>query len=231
MPVQRAVAVGVIVIGTFLLLVAATRYVQGDAGKAAPAEAAAEAPAGPGETLKFYKNPSAIALPTLTDLDGRSLTAADLRGKVVLVNFWATWCPPCREEIPDLIKLQEKYRGKLVVIGISQDSIPPEAVKAFATANRMNYPIVMDSEEIENLFPGVSALATSFFIDREGKLVKKHIGLLSARLTDLETRSLVGLPVNASVELVEEDDKVRLENAAQANKIPGIDLAPLTPDQ
>ena len=65
-----------------------------------------------------------------------------------------------------------------------------------------------------------------FFIDREGKLVKKHVGMLDARTTDLEARSLAGLPVKATVELVEEDDKVRLENAAQANKIPGIDLQP-----
>src|SRR4029077_12518593 len=98
----------------------------------------------------------------------------------------ATWCPPCREEIPDLLKLQEKYRDKLVVIGISQDSIAAAEVKAVAEAQGVDYPIVMDTERIENLFPGVSALPTSFFIDREGKLVKKHVGMLTARLTELE---------------------------------------------
>jgi thiol-disulfide isomerase/thioredoxin len=232
MSLQRVAAITVIVVGTFFVLVAATRYVQHAEPRSAVAARPADEPApGAGETIKFFKNPAAIALPALPTLDGRTLTADSLRGKVVLVNFWATWCPPCREEIPDLIKLQDKYRDTLVVIGISQDSIPPDQVKAFATANGMNYPIVMDTEAIDNLFPAVSALPTSFFIDREGKLVKKHVGMLNAHYTELEARSLAGLPVKASVERVEEDDKVRLENAAQANKIPGIDLAKLTPDQ
>jgi thiol-disulfide isomerase/thioredoxin len=232
MPLQRAAAIGVLVVGTFFLLVAAARYVQPERPTArAAATPAPEAEPGAGETIRFFKNPATVALPAMTDLDGRALTPESLRGKVVLVNFWATWCPPCREEIPDLIKLQDRYRDTLVVVGISQDSIAPQEVKAFGKAHGMNYPIVMETEAIDNLFPAVSALPTSFFIDREGKLVKKHVGMLNASVTDLEARSLAGLPVKASVELVEEDDKVRLENAAQANKIPGIDLAPLTPAQ
>jgi len=234
MSLQRPAAIAALVIGTFFLLVAAASYAQPERPAARPAAAsppAAEAVPGAGETLRFFRNPAPVALPAMTDLDGRTLAPENLRGKVVLVNFWATWCPPCREEIPDLIKLQDRYRDTLVVIGISQDSIAPEEVKAFAKTHGMNYPVVMETDAIDNLFPAVSALPTSFFIDRESKLVKKHVGMLSARTTDLEARSLAGLPVKASVELVEEDDKVRLENAAQANKIPGIDLASLTPEQ
>ena len=80
---------------------------------------------------------------TVTDLDGKTISMADLKGKVVLVNFWATWCPPCRAEIPDLVRLQEKYRDKLVVLGISEDEdASPQEVKAFGAEQKMNYPIV-----------------------------------------------------------------------------------------
>src|SRR5262249_12305822 len=184
MPVQRALAIGVMVVGTFLVLVAATRYVQRPHPAAASTAASVvEArPMGSGETLKFFKNPSKVALPAMTDLDGRTIAQADLAGKVVLVNFWATWCGPCREEVPELIALKEKYRGKLLIIGISQDSEPPATVKAFAQARGMNYPVVMDTDALDNLFPGVSALPTTFLVDREGRVVKKHVGMLSANM-------------------------------------------------
>ena len=101
----------------------------------------------------------------------------------------------------------------------------------FAVAQGMNYPTVMSSPEIEKLFPGVYALPTSFIIDRDGRLAQKHVGLLNASLTDLETRTLAGLAPDVEVVYAEDEDKKRLDNAAQANKIPGIDLAGLTPDK
>ena len=223
MSLQRGAAISVMVVGTFFLLVAATRYVQhGEpAARAAAAAPAPEPEPGAGETIRFFKNPATVALPAMTDLDGRAVTPESLRGKVVLVNFWATWCPPCREEIPDLIKLQDKYRDTLVVIGISQDSIAPQEVKAFATAHRMNYPIVMETEAIDNLFPGVSALPTSFFIDREGKLVKKHAGMLIASMTDLEAlRRWRGCRSRRRSSSSRKTTRCGFENAAQANKIP-----------
>src|SRR5262249_16842731 len=157
-----------------------------------------------------------------TDVDGRAIALGDLRGKVVLVNFWATWCPPCREEIPDLVALQAKYKDQLQILGISEDA-SPEAVRPFAVANRINYPVIMESAEIERLFPAVNALPTTFLVDRQGRLVQKHIGMLNSTRTEVETRALAGLDVNAAIEEVDDDDKVRLENAAQANKIPGLD--------
>jgi thiol-disulfide isomerase/thioredoxin len=156
---------------------------------------------------------------------------ADFKGKVVLINFWATWCPPCRQEIPDLVALQAKYPDHLQVVGVSQDSGSPEAVGRFAAAHHINYPIVMSTPEIERLFPNVYALPTSFLIDRDGRIAQKHVGLLNASLTEVEARSLAGLDVDTRVEFVEDEQKVRLENAAQANKIPGIDLAPLSPEK
>ena len=88
-----------------------------------------------------------------------------------------------------------------------------------------------DHARIEKLFPNVYALPTSFLIDRDGRIAQKHVGMLNPSLTEIETRSLAGLDVDARVELVDDEDKVRLENAAQANKIPGVDLAPLSPEK
>jgi hypothetical protein len=92
----------------------------------------------------------------------------------------------------------------------------------------MNYPTVMSSADLEKLFPGVYALPTSFIIDREGRLAQKHVGMLNASLTELETQTLAGLAPNVQIVYAEDEDKKRLDNAAQANKIPGVDLAGLS---
>jgi thiol-disulfide isomerase/thioredoxin len=176
-------------------------------------------------TLKFFRNPAAAPIVEMRDLDGRAVSLASLRGKVVLVNFWATWCGPCRAEIPDLVALQEKYRDQLQVIGVSQDEVPVDLVRRFAADHRMNYPVVMSTPEIERLFPGVNALPTSFIVDRESRIVQKHVGMLTASLTEQETRALAGLPVNASIEQVDQAQGLKLENGAQAMTIPGVDLS------
>src|SRR5260221_8589601 len=130
---------------------------------------------------------------TVTALDGRSITSSEWRGKVVLVNFWATWCPPCRAEIPDLIKLQDKYRDQLVVLGISEDEVPPDEVKAFVAEQKMNYPVAMTTPALAKIFRGVSALPTTFVIGRDGKLEQRHTGMLNAEQTELEAQVLTGL--------------------------------------
>ena len=180
-------------------------------------------------TVRFFRNPQTVQSFTAADLDGRSVSTSNLRGKVVIVNFWATWCPPCRAEIPDLIALQEKYRDTLQIIGVSQDEVPPEQVKRFAVDHGMNYPVVMSTASIEKLFPGIHALPTSFILDREGRLVQKHVGMLNAAMTELETRSLAGLPVNASIEQVDQSQGLSLANGAQAIEIPGVELSKLSP--
>src|SRR6185436_12309861 len=162
-------------------------------------------------------------------LDGREWSSGAWRGKVVLVNFWATWCGPCRAEIPDLIALQEKYRDQLQIIGVSEDEAPAEDVRQFAAQHRMNYPVVMTSAPIRELFSGVNALPTSFILDRESRLVQKHVGMLTAAVTELEARALAGLPVAASIEQVDQTQGLKLDNGAQAMDIPGVDLSKLTP--
>jgi thiol-disulfide isomerase/thioredoxin len=235
---SRRALVLVLAIGAFLVTWAASRYAlqtRGRSAESATADAANRAAdadaavAGEKVTLRFFRNPAAAPVFATVDLDGRRLSSASFRGKVVLINFWATWCPPCRAEIPDLIALQEKYRDRLQIIGISQDEAPPEVVKRFVAAHGMNYPVVMSSPEIEKLFPGISALPTSYIIDRDARVVQKHVGMLTARTTEYETRHLAGLPVNASIEEVDQTQGLKLENGAQLMTIPGVDLAKLSP--
>lgn len=167
----------------------------------------------------------------MTDLDGKVITSEALRGKVVLVNFWATWCPPCRAEIPDLIELQEKYKDSLVVLGISEDEASPDVVRAFAAQYKMNYFVAMTTPELARVFRGVAALPTTYVIDREGKIVQHHVGQLNAENTELEAEYLTGRNTNVRVELVDDPKTLQLKNAAQAKEIPGVDLTALTPEQ
>jgi thiol-disulfide isomerase/thioredoxin len=182
---------------------------------------------GDGVTLRFFKDARPVAAFAATTLDGQRVSSDTFKGKVVIVNFWATWCPPCRAEIPDLVALQDKYRDTLQIIGISEDEGPVEEVQRFAAEHRINYPIVMSTKEITALFPGVQALPTSFVLNREGLLVQKHVGMLSAETTELEARALAGLPVNAAVEYVDRAEGLKLANNAQLMEIPGVDLASL----
>jgi thiol-disulfide isomerase/thioredoxin len=182
--------------------------------------------------LQFYRNTKPLGDIVMTDVDGKTISTAALKGKVVIVNFWATWCPPCRAEIPDLIALQNKYKDQLQIIGISDDEDPPATVKKWAAEHRMNYPIVMSNDELRKVFTGVAALPTSFIINRETRVVQRHVGMLMAAMTEAETRQLAGLPVNASVEEIDKDDKpAKLANALQVTSIPGIDLSKLTKAQ
>jgi thiol-disulfide isomerase/thioredoxin len=233
---SRRALVLVLAIGAFVVAWAASRYAMqvGDARSgaraAAPAAAHDEAPeSGEKVTLRFFRNPAPAPAFVGRDLDGREISTASLRGKVVLLNFWATWCPPCRAEIPDLVALQEKYRDQLQIIGISEDESGPDVVRRFVAEHHMNYPVVMTTAELEKQFPGIGALPTSFVIDRQARLVQKHVGMLTARTTEYETRHLAGLPVNASIEEVEQTQGLKLENGAQLMTIPGVDLAKLPP--
>jgi thiol-disulfide isomerase/thioredoxin len=191
----------------------------------------ASAPESAVRTIHFFRDPAEVPAFTLTDLDGKAISASALRGKVTIINFWATWCGPCRIEIPDLIALQNKYRSELQLVGISEDEIPAGQVKQFVVANKMNYAVAMTTPEIERMFPGITALPTTYVVNREGRVVMRHAGTLNPALTEAEVRSLAGLPVNAKVEQVDRIQKAQLENGAQATSIPGIDLASLTREQ
>jgi thiol-disulfide isomerase/thioredoxin len=123
------------------------------------------------------------------DLDGKAGTLDQYKGKVVLVNFWATWCDPCYVEIPWLIEMQQKYEAKgFTVLGISMDEEGKTAVAPFLAKERfsvngqklpMNYPIVIGNDEVADKFGGLLGYPTSFLISRDGKIVKKVQGLVS----------------------------------------------------
>jgi len=179
-------------------------------------------------TIRFFKDPDLVRSFSASDLDGRTISSASFQGKVVIVNFWATWCPPCRAEIPDLIALQDKYRDHLQVIGISEDEASVDEVRRFVAEHKINYPIVMSTPELVKLFPGVRALPTSFIVDPESRLVQKHVGMLQPGLTELETRALAGLPVSAAIERVDRTEGLKLASTAQLMEIPGVNLASLS---
>ena len=182
-------------------------------------------------SIELVADPTSLPALSMQTLDGRTITSEDLRGKVTLVNFWATWCGPCRAEIPDLIKLQERYPDQLQIIGVSADEGPIQVVEDFATEYAINYPIVMATPELSGAFPGVMALPTSFVVDPEGRVVQTHVGLINPGVLEQETRFLAALDSSITVDLVEEDLHGRLVNAAQATEIPGLDLTTLTPEQ
>jgi len=120
---------------------------------------------------------------TLKDVEGKTVQSSDFKGKVVILDFWATWCPPCKKEIPDFIELQKKYGEKgLVIVGVSLDEQGPSVVKPFITQLGISYPIVMGDEKIVQDFGGVEGIPTTFIIDREGKIVGRHVAF-----TPLET--------------------------------------------
>ena len=181
--------------------------------------------------IRFARNPERMPPFLVNDLDGGIISTADLHGKVVLVNFWATWCPPCREEIPELIELSKRYKDKLQIIGISMDDAPAGEVRQFATQIGITYPVVMGSGAMEAEYGGVPALPTSFVISPDGRVVQKHAGLYPIGVYDTEIRSLLGMPVKAKVETFQDVGQIFMKNAANATELPGVDFHGLTPTQ
>jgi thiol-disulfide isomerase/thioredoxin len=184
-----------------------------------------------GNVIRFVRNPDAAPDFKLDDLDGKPLTLADSHGKVILLNFWATWCGPCREEIPDLIELQRKYKDRLQIIGISVDDDDAGAVKKVVDATGINYPVAMASAEVRMAYGGIGALPTSFVLDSEGRVVQKHEGLRDPLLYEIEVRALLGMPIPARVETFEDTGEIFLKHADRAVELPGVDLTKLTPEQ
>jgi peroxiredoxin len=128
---------------------------------------------------------------SLPELDGQVLELSSYRGKVVLLDFWATWCDSCREETPRLVDLQKKYGEKgLQIIGVSMDD-GPEPVREFYRRFRMNYPVVMGNAKVGELYGGVLGLPIAFVIDRNGHIYAKHVGATGVSVFEHDVRALL----------------------------------------
>ena len=113
----------------------------------------------------------------LTDLQGHTVKLSDLRGKAVVLNFWATWCPPCNEEIPWLVDLQKRYGSQgLQIVGIAMDDGDPKDVVKFAAAHSINYPILYGQDKVADLYGGIDYLPTTFYIGRNGVVLDRVFG-------------------------------------------------------
>jgi peroxiredoxin len=129
----------------------------------------------------------------LKDTSGKTVRLADLRGKAVLLNFWATWCPPCKVEIPWFIELQKQYGPQgLQVIGVAMDEAGTELVSKYAREAGINYPILLGNDNVGDAYGGIQALPTTFYIGRDGKVVRRVFGLASHKDVERNVRAALG---------------------------------------
>ena len=129
---------------------------------------------------------------TLKDATGKSLRLSGYEGKVVLLNFWATWCGPCKAEIPWFIDFEKKYQARgFTVLGVSMDEDGWKAINPYVAAQKINYPIVLANEEVNELYGGIDALPTTLVIGKDGKVRFLHAGLISRAEYEKEIAQLL----------------------------------------
>jgi peroxiredoxin len=130
---------------------------------------------------------------TLKDSNGATVRLADYKGKVVLLNFWATWCGPCKVEIPEFVEAYSKYRDRgFVILGVlSEDDPTPKDLHDFMSEFKMNYPVLQQHAELEEAFGPLWALPTTFIIDRKGQVCTKHMGPVSKEALEREISGLL----------------------------------------
>ena len=129
---------------------------------------------------------------TIKHLDGKDVKLSDYKGKVVLLNFWATWCGPCKAEIPGFVELQEQYKNDLVVVGYSVDD-NAEKAGAFAKEYKINYPVLLGlgREDVQDAYGPIWGIPASFLISKDGKVCKKHMGIAPKAVFEKEIKALL----------------------------------------
>ena len=129
---------------------------------------------------------------SLQDLTGKTIKLSDFKGKVVILDFWATWCPPCRAEIPHFVDLQKQYKDQgLVIIGMSLDEGGNAVVAPFAKKQNINYPVVIGNQDIAQQYGGVQGIPTTFVIDPSGNIVSRHEGFTDPSVFEGEIKKIL----------------------------------------
>ncbi len=147
------------------------------------------------QTMAGIRNASGRPQFEFASLGGALVTSDSLRGRVVLVNFWATWCLPCRAEMPLLQQMAERHRDRgLVVLGLSRDRGPVEEVRRFLAERGIDYPVAVVGADAERLFGGVTGYPTSFLIDRSGQVRQQALGPLAMLSFEPAVRRLLAEP-------------------------------------
>jgi thiol-disulfide isomerase/thioredoxin len=175
---------------------------------------------------------------SLTDISGQKLSLADYKGKVVLLDFWATWCGPCRIEIPEFVQLQKRYRDQgLAVIGISMDD-GPAPVREFYKQFNMDYPVALGDDKLAELYGGILGLPTTMVIGRDGRIYAKHVGATDISVFEAEIRELLAAPSKGEEATFHADlvpgsvRNIEVGDPAEVNsEVPGVNLTKLTPAQ
>lgn len=229
---------GKVILGVFLGLVVVVglffvnRYWITPAAKSSPALGGQSSNA-PGMEAKFPQAPEFSRM----SLAGNQINLKDYRGKVVLLDFWATWCGPCRMEIPGFVELQKKYADQgFAVIGVSMDD-SPQPVREFYRAFHMNYPVVMGTDKLGELYGGILGLPTSFVIGRDGRIYAKHVGTTDVSVFEDEIKELLNAQPGKEVTGFKTvgytaEKQIEVSTPAEVNSpIPGVDVSKLSPSQ
>jgi thiol-disulfide isomerase/thioredoxin len=175
---------------------------------------------------------------SLTDISGQKLTLDDYKGKVVVLDFWATWCGPCRIEIPEFVALQKRYRDQgLAMIGISMDD-GPDPVKDFYKQFNMNYPVALGDAKLAELYGGILGLPTTLLIGRDGRIYAKHVGATDISVFEGEIKELLAAQTGGEVAgfhaaaVPGTIQKIEVGDPAEVNsEVPGVNLTKLTAAQ
>lgn len=129
---------------------------------------------------------------TAATLDGGSVTLAALRGRMVILNFWATWCGPCRREIPDFVEIYGKYKEKgLEIVGVSLDDGGWDDVNPYLQKTKINYHIVVGDGKLAMAYGNIQAIPTTFIVDKQGNIVDRHVGLMTKAQLEAKLKNLL----------------------------------------
>ncbi|HLI64392.1 MAG TPA: TlpA disulfide reductase family protein [Terriglobales bacterium] len=129
---------------------------------------------------------------TLPSLDGSKVKLSDFRGKAVVLNFWATWCPPCKEEMPWLADLQKQYgKDGLVVLGVAMDDSSPASIAKFASEVGVNYPVLLGTDQVSDDYGDVQYLPTTFYLARDGTIMDKVTGLVGRSEIEADAKKVL----------------------------------------